>query len=603
MPARWCLTIRESAAALLLFTLVNIALGLAPADTSSAAEILASVRRATGGDAWDQFGECESEGTITVAGKTGTLNYAEDLRTGANVARLNIPDLWVKQASGVAPNLNWRQDDAGDIRLLPSGDPWQIDDLYLTSHGYWRPDFGGAAIKVLEPSLEMGATYDRLQIQVPGGHGFTLWINRATHLIERIAGDSTKYLSDYRPVEGVLLPFSDRRGKDGQEQVVAMVKRTLLKHVSEAAFAIPFHKDYEMPPSGVVTVPAQSGIIFQARIDGRGPYQVMFDTGSVNLMSANLAKQLGLRLESSMLKFGAGGGTIDTQTTHVDTLQIGSLVVHDQTFYVIASPADAGDTPLAAVGYELMRRFAVKTDYEHEQLTFYNGPSFAYSGNGTEVPLLIDGRVFAVNGSVDGVSGVFVLDTGNAFGFELESGFVKQNDLIKLLGARYHGYAGRGYAGPLAESHYARVRTLQMGGAKVNDVIAYLATGEPAAGEKAGNIGRSVLRQFNITFDCMRGHLYLEKNANWGKPGVFNRAGIVIDPMEQGQKVMTVLPGSPGAIAGLAVGDIITGIDGQPPGDDSEEPAFLQPVGTVLHLTVKHGEEVRKLDVKLKDVL
>jgi hypothetical protein len=30
-----------------------------------------------------------------------------------------------------------------------------------------------------------------------------------------------------------------------------------------------------------------------------------------------------------------------------------------------------------------------------------------------------------------------------------------------------------------------------------------------------------------------------------------------------------------------------------------EEPSFLQPMGTVIHLTVKHGEEVRKIDVTL----
>ncbi len=75
-----------------------------------------------------------------------------------------------------------------------------------------------------------------------------------------------------------------------------------------------------MPPSGVVTVPAQSGIIFQARINGKGPYQVMVDTGSVNVLGSAFAKQLGLRMDSSGLKFAAGGGIIDTQTTHVDTL-------------------------------------------------------------------------------------------------------------------------------------------------------------------------------------------------------------------------------------------------------------------------------------------
>jgi hypothetical protein len=174
--------------------------------------------------------------------------------------------------------------------------------------------------------------------------------------------------------------------------------------------------------------------------------------------------------------------------------------------------------------------------------------------------------------------------------------------LIHLLGARYHGYAGRGYGGPLPDSYYARVKTLGMGDAEANNIIAYLATGDPSPGDVAGNIGRSVLRKFNVTFDFMHGNLFLEKNANWGEPGVFNRAGIVIDPIEKGQQVMTILPGSPGEAAGLAVGDIITAIDNHPPADDPVDPAFLQPVGTAVHLTVRRGNEVRKIDVTLRDM-
>ncbi len=104
----------------------------------------------------------------------------------------------------------------------------------------------------------------------------------------------------------------------------------------------------------------------------------------------------------------------------------------------------------------------------------------------------------------------------------------------------------------------------------------------------------------------MRGELYLEKNDAWGKPGIFNRAGIVINPIDQGQKIMTVLPGCPGEAAGLKVGDIITGIGDKnpaPPGDDPDEPAFLQPVGTIVHLTVKRGDATLRIDVKLTDVL
>jgi hypothetical protein len=359
--------------------------------------------------------------------------------------------------------------------------------------------------------------------------------------------------------------------------------------------------DYTMPASGVVTVAAEGGLIFQAKINGQGPFKLLFDTGSSNLLSASFARRLGLPLEGNV-KIGAGGGILDGQTAHVDRLQVGDLVLRNQTFYIIDVPSDPGDPQVGAIGYEVMMRLAVKVDFEDQKLTFYRDPSFRYSGPGVELPLLLQDRIFEVDAKLDGVNGRFELDTGNQFGFDLEPGFVKQNSMITRLGARYHGYAGRGYGGPLPEAYYARVKTLRLGDTEVNDVIAYLHTGEPAAGELAGNIGQSILRQFNEIFDAPRGRLYLEKNGNWGKSGVFNRAGIVIDPVEQGQKIMTVLPGGPGETAGLTAGDVITAIDGHAPGDDPNDPSFLQAEGTLVHLTVKRGDAVRKVEVKLRDL-
>jgi hypothetical protein len=385
-----------------------------------------------------------------------------------------------------------------------------------------------------------------------------------------------------------------------------------LKQLDAANFAIPFRKDFQMPASGKVTVPTEGGVIVHATVNGKGPYRVLFDTGSVNLLSAEFAKKMGLRLDGNTRKFGTAGGPVDAQTTHVDTLQIGDLVLYDQTFYVIEKPWEGSDDPFGAIGYELMRRLAVNIDYQHAQLTFYDAPKFSYSGHGYKLPLVLDGQSIEVNASVDGASGLFTLDTGNQVAFWLEPGFVKNNNLVERLAARYRGFSGEGYGGPTPEAYYARVKTLQLGeDTEVDNVIAYLYTGDPAPGENAGNIGRSILRQFNITIDVMRGDLYLEKNDAWGKPAIFNRAGIVIDPTDQGQKIMTVLPGGSGEAAGLKVGDLITGIGkpgngGQeppPPGDDPDEPAFLQPVGTVVHLTIKRGDAVQRIDVKLRDVL
>jgi S1-C subfamily serine protease len=66
---------------------------------------------------------------------------------------------------------------------------------------------------------------------------------------------------------------------------------------------------------------------------------------------------------------------------------------------------------------------------------------------------------------------------------------------------------------------------------------------------------------------------------------------------------MTVLPGSPGAQAGLQTGDVITAIDAKQPSDEVNSPPFLQPPGTELHLTVKHGSERREVSLTLKEIL
>jgi Aspartyl protease/PDZ domain len=362
-----------------------------------------------------------------------------------------------------------------------------------------------------------------------------------------------------------------------------------------------------MPSSGTVKVPAKGGVEFNAQVNGEGPFTLIFDTGAgVNVLSTTVAKHLGLQIEEEPLQLAGAGGFATVRRAHIDTLQIGNLMLHDQTFYVMSLPWEHSTGPAGAVGYELLRRLAVKIDYEHQQLTFHDPSSFAYSGHGIMVPLDVVEQELEVHGSVDGASGVFTIDTGDEASLELEPGFVRQNDLVNRLHARYRGYSGSGTGGPMPTAYYAHLGTLRIGGAEVNDVITQLLDDHLGPGvANDGNIGTRVLRQFNITADCPHGVLYLEKNANWGKPGIFNRAGLVTDSIMQDQKVRNVLPGSPSEIAGVKIGDVITQIDGHTPSDDpleQNDPAFLQPVGTVVHLTVKRGDAVQKIEVTLRDM-
>jgi hypothetical protein len=291
-----------------------------------------------------------------------------------------------------------------------------------------------------------------------------------------------------------------------------------------------------------------------------------------------------------------------------DTLQIGDLVLHNQIFYVSGQADEAqaeGGAPDFIVGYELLRRFAVKIDYEHQSLTFYDGPHFHYAGAGTAVPLEIqnNGNGLFVEASIGKASGRFIIDTGNEFGFSLTTTFTKTNDLVKTLGAHFIGYNGRGLAGPSPEAYLVRVNSMSVGSVMAPGVIAHLTTDPSDTSELAGNIGQSILGRFTEVFDCMHGQLYFEETEESTQPEIFDRAGLIFDSFGHGLQVMTVLPGSPGAQAALRTGDLITAVDGKTPTDDIDQPAFRQPPGTVLHLNIQRGSESHVADVTLKDVL
>jgi hypothetical protein len=452
-------------------------------------------------------------------------------------------------------------------------------------------------------------TWDRLQFRVPGGKGFSLWINRETGLLDRIEGSITRQLSDYRSVNGVLLPFLEKKPAGNNELTIMYTNRTLLPHLDSSAFAIPFRKDYTLPATGEIMVPAKNGLIFKSTINGKGPFNTLFDTGAVNFMSGSFAHRLGLKLDTEDIKFGTSSpASMQVHQALADTLQIGDLVLHNQIFYVSGQADEAqaeGGAPDFIVGYELLRRFAVKIDYEHQSLTFYDGPHFHYAGAGTAVPLEIqnNGNGLFVEASIGKASGRFIIDTGNEFGFSLTTTFTKTNDLVKTLGAHFIGYNGRGLAGPSPEAYLVRVNSMSVGPVMAPGVIAHLTTDPSDTSELAGNIGQSILGRFTEVFDCMRGQLYSEETEESTQPEIFNRAGLIFDSSGHGLQMMTVLPGSPGAQAALRTGDLMTAVGGKTPTDDIDQPAFRQPPGTVLHLNIKRGSESHVADVTLKDVL
>ncbi|MBW4040264.1 MAG: PDZ domain-containing protein [Acidobacteria bacterium] len=578
-----------------------------PDEQQSAALILTQVRQATGGDAWSRVAEIHTEGTVLFKGETGTFQDTQDLCSGADVQHIAIPAFHYIRGNATRPHEDWEQDYLGYVQLKPGGkDPSEIDDLYITSNGWWSPHFGGASVSLLQPATDNGKTYDLLQFKVPGGSGFTLWINRRAHQIDRIVSSgSTTYFGDYRKVkDGLVLPFEQKQETPNGVPVLTTTKLTIFHSVRTIDFQPPFLTDYTMPVSGQVTIPAEDGLIFKMKINGQGPFRTVFDTGAENIVSANFAKRLGLKIEEAPVHFQAIGGAITVHTAHVDTLTIGDLTVRDQTFNVLDIPSGSGN-PEMLVGWELMRRFAVRLDPEHNQITFFDAPHFHYTGTGTAVPLILSkyGNGAEIHAQVDSIPGIFLLDTGNQKGSFLNFGFVKKHDLVSALHARYKGYNGRGFGGSSPEAWFTRLHTLTVGDSEIRNPLIRLQTKQDGDYTDAGNIGQDILSRFTLTVDCMRGVMYLEKNTGWDKPEIFNRAGLILDPIDGVDNVMTVLPGSPAEVSGIKPGDSITEINGQKPTDDPNDPAFTQPVGTIVELTIRRNNTVRVYHVTLKDML
>jgi C-terminal processing protease CtpA/Prc len=130
--------------------------------------------------------------------------------------------------------------------------------------------------------------------------------------------------------------------------------------------------------------------------------------------------------------------------------------------------------------------------------------------------------------------------------------------------------------------------------------------GVGAEGEDAGNVGTGTLKQFNVTFDYHHHTLYFDKNANFGKPDVFNRSGLAIQIKAEGVVVASVLEDSPAEEAGISAGDTITAIDGWM-GDQTTAERLLdilwQQPGTAVRLSISHLGVRRDVRIKLRDIL
>lgn len=545
----------------------------------SAADVLAKAKAATGGDAWNDVRTLHSKGRLRTSGLEGAGEAFDDLEHGRFLDRYALGPM--TGAQGYDGKIVWSVDTSKQVREESGGEARlaAVDDAYRRRLAYWFPARAQARME-MRVEAEGGRQFFVLTIAPEGGRPFDMLVDGSSYLVDRIVEKMaletrTTFLSDYRSVGGVKMPFRSRstNGEAKYDQLVEVVEVTLNPPFEEALFAMPAPPPPDFSFAGgktSTTVPfalVNNHIYVDVRLNGQGPFRFLCDTGGANIVTPTLAKQLGLRSEGALQGRGVGDKSEDVALSTVDTVTVGDATIRDQVFAVfpMESFEKVEGLPVQGlIGYEVFKRFVVEVKYGSGLLGLALPSSFRYVGKGTAVPFQFNGHVPQVEGAIDGIPGKFDIDTGSRSSVDLLGPFVAEHGLREKYGATEAVVTGWGVGGP-ARSYVTRAKELKLGAVVVRDPVTLLSAQEKGAFSDpyvAGNVGGGLLKRFDVTFDYEQKRLYLEPNANARVRDTFDRSGMWINVEGMTFLVVDVLAGGPAALAGVRVSDRIVAVDG-----------------------------------------
>lgn len=540
-----------------------------PVRTPDPVAVLAAAKAASGGVAWDALRSQHSEVRLAAAGAEGSVQRWNDILTGQSVLHYSIGTL--QGAAGFDGKVAWTQEgtEAPKVETSAAARELAANASYRDRLAFWYPDRAAARIAYKERAESDGRKFDVVSITPEGGRTFEFWIGADTSLIERLVEREadvtrTEYYTDRRDVQGVKFPFHVRttRGDPKFDETVDVQKMAFNEPLAGVAFGMPAGQPELAFPAGRPAVDvdfeAMSGHLFvRVMLDGRGPFRMLLDSGGANVLT----------VETAALLTGTAKPT--SNVIRVERTNLGGVELAGQRYAVADIDAflwrvEGVDDVAGVLGLEWFVRMPIKIDYARSRLTLYDPAQFKYAGSGTRVQVAARGRLPQVRGSIDGIDGMFELDTGSRGSVTLTPAFAAKNELEKRFGVKYEAITGAGLAGPV-RSALARAKMLKLGTVEVPFPV--VAIPRPAAGstmrsDAAGNVGFGVLRQFAMTYDLPNDAIYFERYLNFGTPDVTDRGGLWLERESDGYKVIDVVAGGPAAAAGLKAGDKIVEING-----------------------------------------
>lgn len=123
-----------------------------------------------------------------------------------------------------------------------------------------------------------------------------------------------------------------------------------------------------------ISSPARPLVMVPAYVNGQGPFDFILDTGaSVTVLSAELARSLGIEDGETEEAFGAGG-KVEATMCKVESVSVGE---HEQKDVQVAVVDFAGQCfgggAKGIVGYNFLKNYSVTVDYPRSVLCLESG--------------------------------------------------------------------------------------------------------------------------------------------------------------------------------------------------------------------------------------
>lgn len=269
----------------------------------------------------------------------------------------------------------------------------------------------------------------------------------------------------------------------------------------------------------------RTSVIIQVKLNGKGPYNMVLDTGSdVATIDIATAKELGLNLKSTGQP-ATGGGSEKKQVflTQVPQVEIGSLASKD--IYAVAvdlsqSSQKLGKPLHGVLGYGVLKNRVVQFDYPKRMIRFYSSSLYPKAdqnfNNERRVMLpfrLGDDSPIIDDVYVNGKKIKAVIDTGGGGTY-----FALMPEAISSLGLEEEMSQaepdGRGVGvNGIITSRKGKIKTLKVGTITVDSptVIFYPKDVGKDKRKFGGAIGNVFLQDFVVTFDYLNRTVVLER--------------------------------------------------------------------------------------------